>query len=161
MNPKRFVVSLVLLLAGVAPLQAQTRISPEKEKSIRQLLDVMGTTKLTQQMTTQMMAMLKQSQPGVPEELWSRFEKKLDAREVIDLVIPVYDKHFSKEDIDGLTAFYESPLGQKVVRTLPQVSQESMEIGQAWGRRKAEEVLQELQQERSKPSQKGAPPARP
>ena len=47
-------------------------------------------------------------------------------------------------DIDGLIAFYESPLGRKVTATLPQITRESMTAGQQWGRAKAEEVMREL-----------------
>jgi hypothetical protein len=164
MRVQSFGFCLAVLLAGVAPVQAQTQVAPEKEKAIRRLLDVMGTVKLTQQMTHQMMASFRQTMPGVPEDAWSRFEKKLDAQELIDQIIPVYDKHFNKEDIEALAAFYETPLGRKVVQTLPQISQESMAIGQEWGRRKAQEVIAEIQQEQGAPKKaatpaKAAPPA--
>ena len=51
----------------------------------------------------------------------------------IDLIIPVYAKHFTNEELDGLIAFYESPVGAKTVRVMPQITREAMQIGQAWG----------------------------
>ena len=42
-------------------------------------------------------------------------------------MIPVYQRHFSKSDIDGLIAFYSSPTGQKFLREMPAVTAESMQ----------------------------------
>jgi uncharacterized protein len=41
----------------------------------------------------------------------------------------VYAKNFTLEEIQGLVKFYESPLGQRVVKVLPQVIQESQAAG--------------------------------
>jgi len=141
------------------PAKTQNKINPDKEKSIRQLLEVMGTERLTQQMTDQMLVQMRQAMRNVPEEIWSRFQKKIDYRELIDQIVPVYDRHYTKEDIDGLIAFFRSPVGQKFVGELPQVTQESGQIGQAWGRQKAQEVINELEKERT--ANKKVEPRRP
>ena len=40
---------------------------------------------------------------------------------------PVYQKHFTKGNIDDLLAFYSTPTGQKVVKELPAISTEAMQ----------------------------------
>ena len=42
-------------------------------------------------------------------------------------MIPVYQRHLSKSDLDSVIAFYSSPVGQKLLREQPQMIQESMQ----------------------------------
>jgi hypothetical protein len=90
----------------------------------------------------------------VPNEFWDRFEQKLGSQELVDQLIPIYDKYYTQQDLESLLAFYESPVGQKVLKTMPQVMQESMQIGQVWGQQKAQEVLKEIQEYQSKQKKK-------
>ena len=142
---------------------AKTAIDPAKEKSIRKLLEVTGSAKLGLQVMQQMLASLRQSQPSVPEEFWTGVSKKIRAEGLVDLIIPIYAKYYTQEDIDGLLAFYQTPLGQKVIATLPQISQESLQAGQQWGRSIAEQVIQELQKrdEQADSAKKDAPKTAP
>jgi hypothetical protein len=63
---------------------------------------------------------------------------------VAERLVPIYDQYLTHEDIKGLVAFYESPLGAKLLSVMPQMSQESMLAGQTWGREFAETVRQRL-----------------
>ncbi|WP_244142171.1 DUF2059 domain-containing protein [aff. Roholtiella sp. LEGE 12411] len=62
-------------------------------------------------------------------------------------LIPVYAKYFTNEDIKQMIAFYETPLGKKTISVLPQISQESAEIGQKYGIAAAKRALQKLEEE--------------
>ncbi len=42
-------------------------------------------------------------------------------------MVPAYQKHFTKGDMDALIAFYSTPTGQKVLRELPAVTAEGMQ----------------------------------
>lgn len=50
-------------------------------------------------------------------------------------IIDVWANNFTLEDLKGLRAFYGTPLGQKLIATLPAVTQQGMAAGQAWGQR--------------------------
>ena len=39
-------------------------------------------------------------------------------------MIPAYQQHFTKGDIEAMNTFYSSPVGQKVLQQLPAVMQE-------------------------------------
>jgi hypothetical protein len=56
--------------------------------------------------------------------------------ELIDVMIPVYQKHFTKGDMDALVAFYSSPTGEKMVKEMPAIMSESMQA--------ASGILQEM-----------------
>ena len=46
---------------------------------------------------------------------------------IIDAMIPVYQKHLTKGDVNSLIAFYSSPTGQKVLREMPAMMSDAME----------------------------------
>ncbi len=50
-------------------------------------------------------------------------------------IIDVWANNFTVEDLKALRAFYATPLGQKLIATLPTVTQQGMSAGQAWGQR--------------------------
>ena len=78
---------------------------------------------------------------------FEKFQGKLKVEDLLDLSIPIYDKYFSKGDIDELSQFYQTPLGKKVLSVLPQVLIESqtaaMHLGEEVGRQSMQEVLAE------------------
>jgi hypothetical protein len=41
-------------------------------------------------------------------------------------MIPIYQRHFTKAEIDALIAFYSSPPGQKFLHEMPAVTSETM-----------------------------------
>ena len=40
---------------------------------------------------------------------------------------PIYDKHFTEEELRDLVVFYKSPTGQKAIRVMPDLLKESMQ----------------------------------
>ena len=74
----------------------------------------------------------------------------MDMHELLEELVPVYDKYYTLADLKTVNAFYETPTGQKVLAALPQITQESMQIGQAWGQRIGAQIMAEAQQEKSK-----------
>jgi hypothetical protein len=107
---------------------------PAKDAAIRRLMDVTGTSKMGDQMLSNMTAQVRnivtRAFPAdrvqkFMDQFGQNFQQRLSPGQVSDALIPIYASHFSLDDIKGLTDFYESPLGQRVLQTLPQVSQES------------------------------------
>ena len=111
------------------------------------MLRLTGMEKLTSQIMGQMIASLKKQMPDAPADFWNRFQQKMDPRELIEKIIPVYNKYYTLQDLKAINAFYESPAGQKVLATMPQVMQESMQIGQEWGERIGKAAAAEVQQQ--------------
>ncbi len=145
-------LTLVLLLMACGRAQAPVPLTEEFRQDIRSLLTMMGSDQLGRQMAGQMIASMSEAMPAVPEAVWKRFADKIDFERLNELVIPIYAKYFTDEEIKALIAFYSTPLGQKVIATLPAVMQESMEVGQSWGKEAAEQVLKELEAEGYFPS---------
>ena len=114
------------------------------EAQVRQLMDVSGVDRMLGQMNTQMAAMMQQQIPCVPASYWQDFIDAKGVRELTGRMVPIYQRHFSAADIEGLLRFYRSPLGKKVITQMPATMAEGMQLGQEWGRRRAQAMLAEL-----------------
>ena len=59
-----------------------------------------------------------------------RAMKNVDTDALIDDMIPVYQRHLTKADVAAMTAFYETPTGQKILREQPEMTAEAMKAMQ-------------------------------
>jgi len=131
-----------------------SKIDPSKEADIRRLLDVMGTAKLATQemdMTEENMKpfLSKSFPPGEYREklidlFLTKLHSKIGAQQIVDLMVPIYDKYFTDEEIKRLIQFYESPLGQKMASVQPELVSESREAGKKWAGIWAQESMRDV-----------------
>lgn len=140
--------------AGADLASAATRIDPSKRADIERLLELTGIKAIVASTMDSTMKSLRpllisSLPPGEYREklidlFVDKFHSQADAQQVLELVVPIYDKHFSDEEIRGLIKFYETPLGQKSVSVLPQVSNEAREAGKAWGGNLGRQCMQQV-----------------
>ena len=128
-----FAVAALCLLAASPPKAAPGKLSPAKEQKIRDLLRETGADKVGDNMLAQMRAQL-------PPAQYESIAQVIHPNELIDLLVPVYARHFDEEELDGLLGFYRSPLGQKLLGEMPAISAESMAVGQTYAREKAQQL---------------------
>ncbi len=134
--------------------QAPANIDPQKDTRIRELMDVTGAKNLGQQLIEagmeQFRSSVLDSQPDNPrakqfvEAFVVRFQKHFDADSLNERVIPIYDKYLTTEDLQGLLDYYRSPLGQRMLKVLPEVTRESQAAGFALGQKAAQQTMDEL-----------------
>jgi hypothetical protein len=129
---------------GYAPAQTNLGIA-EKREAILRLLDMTQPTAIAMQTRDAILQQMKRMFPTVPEALWQELASEFKMEEFRELVIPIYARHFSLEDLNALIAFYSTPMGQRVIHELPAIAGESMAIGAQWGQAKAREMVQRLQ----------------
>ena len=143
---KNLFLILSLLVCSFASI-GRAEIAKEKRAEIEKMLRLTGMEKLMNQMKTNMIASLKPAMPQLAESFWVKFEQKMDIRELVEKILPVYDKHYSLEDLKIVNAFYESPTGQRVLATMPQVMQECTVIGREWGEKIGKQAEEEARRE--------------
>jgi uncharacterized protein len=51
--------------------------------------------------------------------------KDMPVDEINQAMVPTYQKHFNKSDIDAMLAFYSSPTGQKILNEMPAIMAET------------------------------------
>jgi hypothetical protein len=143
---KRLLVSLVL--AACAANAASAASDPlASEESVRKLLEVTESRKMLesvwQHVETSMDVTLQQLLGD--QKLTDKQRKQMDevrARVVAimreelswefmeSMMMEVYTKTFTQQEVDGMLAFYASPAGRSVITKMPVAMQHSMEIMQ-------------------------------
>jgi hypothetical protein len=73
--------------------------------------------------------------------------KSLPVDEMVDAIVPIYQKHLTKADLAAITAFYASPAGQKILKEMPAIMSEAMQAGGEIGRKAFAAKSQELDQQ--------------
>jgi uncharacterized protein len=135
----------------------QSKIDPAKEADIRQLLAVMGgsdyVNQIMEQMEVNMRPILNNAMPpgDYREKLIdlfiAKFQSKFDANKFLEMIIPIYDKYLTDEEIKNLIVFYATPLGKKTLTALPKMMSEAQaagsKMGEELGRQAMIEVLAE------------------
>ncbi|HEX5719513.1 MAG TPA: DUF2059 domain-containing protein [Thermoanaerobaculia bacterium] len=152
-KPRTILTGLaVLCLLALAPaLHAQE--GNTKEQDIRRLLVVTGSDKLAEQIMDQMMVMFEQNNSGISKEFWDGFRAEINTEDLVSMTVPIYDKHLSHEDIRALIAFYQTPVGARLIEKLPVIAQESMAAGMKWGQEIAQKAMAKLQAQEKKKNQ--------
>ena len=125
-----------------------TRRSHEtKQADIKKLLGITGASNTGLRVFSQVIGMFQRAHSDVPEAVWiemvSGAEAKVDAF-VMEMLVPIYDKHLTHADIKDLIAFYETPVGRKLLAVMPQMHHESRTAGEIWGREFARTVQEKL-----------------
>lgn len=114
---------------------------PATREQILKLFDAIELKKqmssMTKTMRQNMQQMRQSAMRGITPTQAAEFEKldnelydkMLDAdalNKMVELIIPVYQRHFSGSDVDGLTSFYSTALGQKLLHEQPAILEEYM-----------------------------------
>ncbi len=166
----------VAFAADPPPVSSSTTGNVPTEASIKQLLEVGQARKLIDTMMAQMDAFIKSTmqQATQGEHVTSKVQKDIDKRqnemmagmkEMLDwsklepMYVRVYQKSFTQQEVDGMTAFYKTPTGQAVLNKMPIVMQNTLnEMQQMMApmiqrvKQVQREIVAEIQAEKEKKS---------
>jgi hypothetical protein len=126
-------------------LSAHTSFSQGREDVARELLNKTGSGKMGIQVMNQMMDSYEKAFPKVPHEFWEEFKKEVRAEDLVEMILPVYTSHFTSEEMQELINFYDTAIGKKYIKLMPEIMRESMEVGQAWGKEIGEKVRAKME----------------
>src|ERR1700676_1468782 len=161
---KRFVLATVVLLcaSSIGFARQDAADSPATKEDVQRYLEVMQSREMMTKMIDAMMKPMHQmmheqyekDKDKLPPDFEARMNKVLDSYmknfpwdEVLQAMVPVYQKHFTKGDINHLVAFYSSTSGQKVLRELPAISAEAMQSMMPILRQKMDVMTKDVQQQ--------------
>lgn len=144
-------VAFFLLLSAPWQSRAQDQapIDPAKRAEIEKLLKTSGVEDRLNMVATQLIASMKQATPGVPDEFWNKFQQKMNFKDLIEKMIPIYDKYYTLDDLKAINAFYDTPAGKKLISVMPQVTMEAMKVGQEWGAEVGKQAEEEIEKEKA------------
>jgi hypothetical protein len=159
----------VLLLCGILFIAFNGYAQTEKDKEsdaakkadIRRLMQLTGQNmkvgEMMRSMIPQFRAAMGQYEKSVSPEHAERFRRvmeemfekiilRVEAEQprLLDMMIPVYVKHLSHEDIKALLQFYESPAGQRFLTAMPLIAQDSFAVLMPWMQQLNNEMMDEM-----------------
>ncbi|HET6842512.1 MAG TPA: DUF2059 domain-containing protein [Candidatus Angelobacter sp.] len=143
---------------GKTSAQAASSDTPTREQ-VLQLFDLL---KVRQNMEVMMDGMKDTARTGAEDILRQKVEDpsekqiamthkifndvfgELPIQEMMEAVIPVYQRHLTRSDIEALITFYSSPVGQKLLHEQPAMIRESVQAGSEIGRKRLDEIMLKL-----------------
>ena len=144
---RSYLVVLALVLGlGFGPAYGQDEAAT-KQADIKKLLGITGASNTGLRVFSQVIGMFQRAHSEVPEAVWMEMVSEAEAEVegfVMEMLVPIYDKHLTHADIKGLIAFYETPVGRKLLAVMPRMHQESRTAGEIWGREFARTVQERL-----------------
>jgi uncharacterized protein len=161
---KQYYLSLTVIFLLTAALFAQqppAGDAPASKEEVEKLFEVM---QVHQQMRQVMDAMMKQQTVMIHETLKKRYPqtsadkiaradqliaetmKDMPIDAMLDDMIPIYQKHFSKTDVEAMTTFYGSPTGQKMMQEMPVLTTEAMQASYARMQKQMDAMMQRAEQ---------------
>ncbi len=151
---KIFALSCLLVLHCGSVSAAE--LSDERHADIDKLLTMTNAMAMGKQMSgfmvNSMARVLKASNPKIPDKVIAALPEITN--EVIseqtpafkEMMIALYAQYYSAEDIKAMIAFYSSDVGQKVIKVMPALMQDSMSRGAAWGQGLGPEISRRLKE---------------
>jgi hypothetical protein len=155
-------VTLCLAFSWNGLAQQTDADAPATKEDVQRYLDVMHSHDMMKQMVEAMSKPLHRmvhedymkNKDKLPPDFEARMDKMMDDLlngmpfdEMMQAMVPTYQKHFTKGELNALAGFYGSPTGQKILRELPAIMSEAMESMMPIMRRNIERITQSVQQE--------------
>jgi hypothetical protein len=150
-----------LVFASVSYAQQNAADAPASREDVERYLDAMHSREtiknmmdvMTQQVHKMTHEQLKKV-PNLPPDYEARMDREADqtlknfpTEDLLQVMIPVYQKHFSKGDIDAMIGFYATPTGQKLIRDMPAVMAETMQASSGILQKMMAKTMERVQEE--------------
>jgi uncharacterized protein len=134
-------VGMVFVISWTCVAQTSTDDSPASKADVERYFQVINShdmmKKLMASMTQSMHQIMHEQYLKHKDELPADYESKMSEMtdgmfenmpmdEMMQAMVPAYQKHFTKGDIDNLVAFYSTPTGEKLLRDMPAIMADSM-----------------------------------
>jgi len=105
-----------------------------------------------QQMKSMNHEQIKKHDPQVTDEeiakldaMSDQYLKDIPIDGMLDDMVPVYQKHLTKADVDAMVGFYSSPTGQKILTEMPAMTAEGLQAMQPRMRKMMEEASEKME----------------
>ncbi|MBX2926489.1 MAG: DUF2059 domain-containing protein [Saprospiraceae bacterium] len=141
-NKMLFIITL-LLCTGTAFGQSNDQFAT----TLKKWMETSGSMNAFHASIAQTMEMVKNMSPEISETYLEEMKKELSGdflNEMVEMLVPVYEKYLTIKDLEAAIRFYETPEGVKFAKSQGAIMSESMLIGQEWGRKIGEGIQKKM-----------------
>lgn len=146
-------ITVCLVCMSLFQVNAQDTL----DLKIRELFELMGTNEIFETAIDEMLDMQNHEEDSMSELIADEFRKKIKEKgftKIYEKLIPIYKKHLTADEIDGLINFFKSEVGRSYIKKQPEILKESMNAGGEWGKEMGYEILEEINLTKSKGAEK-------
>jgi hypothetical protein len=155
-------VTLCFALSTAALCQQNPADQPATQADVERYLEAVHSREMMSQMIDAMSKPMHnfvheqylRDKDKLPADFEARMNKMMDDMlkeipwdDIMRAMLPAYQKHFTKGDMEALIAFYTTPTGQKILREMPALMADSMEIMMPMLRTHIDKVSARMQDE--------------
>ncbi len=123
--------------ATVTPQVSAALPSGSKKALVLQFIDVFGTR---ESMAANLENMLKEMPADNPDA--QKLKNTIKVEEIIERLVPIYEKQFTEDELKAYIAFYSSPAGLKLKAGIPVIMRESVDASTQYFQEKFPEIAQ-------------------
>jgi len=143
---------LLMCVVAAGPARSQSP-APDAMAAARELVVTMRSADQFKALLPIIIKNLKpaivQNRPEVERDydaIWPLLLEGANVRvnEIVDEIAAVYARNFTADELRDIAAFYQRPTGQKFLEKQAVVAQQSMQIGQNFGKSIASDIVEEL-----------------
>jgi len=102
-----------------------------------------------EQVKTNLPEIMKQQNIEIPKDQLDSMTEDMfhdyPMKEVLDSMVPVYQKHLNRTDVANILAFYKSLTGQKMLNEMPEMSKEAMQAANPVMKQWMSSLMQRMQ----------------
>jgi hypothetical protein len=136
--------------AGKALATPDAAPDAAKLEAIKKMLAVSGTVAGNVEGTHEAIKAMIKNSPGISPEFWVALKKCVSHEAFEHMLVAVYDRTYTLDQINDLTKFYESPTGKAFLLKNGKALSESGRILQAYMERNAKELMKKYGQQAPK-----------
>jgi uncharacterized protein len=130
-----------LMFASIGFAQQNAADAPASKEDVQRYLDAVHSREMMENTLSAMMKQMHQmtheqvlKERNLPADFEAHMDKITDDlfknfpyEAIQEAMVPVYQKHFTKVEMDALAEFYTAPTGQKILKEMPEVVTEAMQ----------------------------------
>lgn len=170
---KKTIVPLILLIASFSPGFAQTQMDAATKQDVQDMMQLTGQrdrlqliySEMASQFASEFAARYQQQHPNAnPAEVQKaateateriqQMFKAIPTDEMLDAMIPVYQKYLTHSDIKAINEFYGSPTGQKLLQNTNAMMIEAMQAAQSVMKKHMPEIQAQIEKAADVPQPK-------
>ena len=151
---------ILLSLMFIYQTVAAETISSDKNILVDRLLEQTGQSAIqvgkqfSNLFIQQMTMVLKNSNKDIDPRALSIMEEEVKSiineeivvnKKLAKMMYPIYAKHFTVDDLKQLIEFNDTPLGRKIIKVMPLITQEGLQAGQTLGQSLAPKIQSRLE----------------
>lgn len=134
----------VMLFVATLPAGAQAP-SGEYQETLKKIMVLSGSRTSMDNILPQFLSAIKRFSPQTDEAALNAFSSKWGGKieeMIIEAYTPIYQRYLTLDDLKKVVAFYESPAGQQLAKTVPAILTETMPMMQKLSGEMARDMTQ-------------------